>query len=121
MIGDLTSSPEPIEIKLFSPDPALLKEWAPKVADRIKKIKAVADVKDGIENTISGPAIVMNVDPVVAARVRLHAAGNRTRRQRDSARRARDDAGGGERPLLHHPRAFPRRHARDRWTRSATL
>ena len=26
------------------------------------------DVKDGIENTISGPAIVMNVDPVVAAR-----------------------------------------------------
>jgi multidrug efflux pump subunit AcrB len=28
----------------------------------------VADVKDGIENTISGSAIVMNVDPVVAAR-----------------------------------------------------
>jgi CzcA family heavy metal efflux pump len=68
MIGDLTSSPEPIEIKLFSPDPALLKQWSPKVAERIKKIKAVADVKDGIENTISGPAIVMNVDPVVAAR-----------------------------------------------------
>ncbi len=68
MIGDLTSSPEPIEIKLFSPDPALLKTWAPKIADRIKKIKAVADVKDGIENTVSGPAIIMNVDPVVAAR-----------------------------------------------------
>ena len=28
----------------------------------------MTDVKDGIENTISGPAIVMNVDPVVAAR-----------------------------------------------------
>jgi multidrug efflux pump subunit AcrB len=68
MIGDLTSSPEPIEIKLFSPDPALLKQWAPKVAAKIKAIKGVADVKDGIENTISGPAIVMNVDPVVAAR-----------------------------------------------------
>ncbi len=68
MIGDLTSSPEPIEIKLFSPDPEILKTWAPKIADRIKKIKAVADVKDGIENTVSGPAIVMNVDPVVAAR-----------------------------------------------------
>ena len=67
-IGDLTSSPEPIEIKLFSPDPALLKEWGPKIGERIKKIKAVADVKDGIENTISGPAIIMNVDPVVAAR-----------------------------------------------------
>ncbi len=68
MIGDLTSSPEPIEIKLFSADPKLLEEWAPKVAERIKKIKEVADVKDGIENTISGSAIVMNVDPVVAAR-----------------------------------------------------
>jgi CzcA family heavy metal efflux pump len=67
-IGDLTSSPEPIEIKLFSPDPELLKKWAPKVGDRIKNIKGVADVKDGIENTISGPAIVMKVDPVVAAR-----------------------------------------------------
>jgi CzcA family heavy metal efflux pump len=68
MIGDLTSSPEPIEIKLFSQDPDALKEWAPKVGDRIKTIKGVADVKNGIENTISGPAIIMNVDPVVAAR-----------------------------------------------------
>jgi CzcA family heavy metal efflux pump len=68
MIGDLTSSPEPIEIKLFSPDPELLKKWGPKVADRIKKIKEVADVKDGIENTVSGPAVIMKVDPLVAAR-----------------------------------------------------
>ncbi len=68
MIGDLTSSPEPIEIKLFSPDPELLKNGRPKIGDRIKKIKGVTDVKNGIENTISGPAIVMNVDPVVAAR-----------------------------------------------------
>ena len=68
MIGDLTSSPEPIEIKLFSADPKLLEEWAPKVADRIAKIKEVTDVKNGIDNTISGSAIVMNVDPVTAAR-----------------------------------------------------
>jgi CzcA family heavy metal efflux pump len=68
MIGDLTSSPEPIEIKLFSPDPAVLAEWGPKIADKIKKLKYVADVKDGIENTISGSAVVMNVNPVLAAR-----------------------------------------------------
>ncbi len=68
MIGDLTSSPEPMEIKLFSQDPAVLKQWGPKIAEKIKKIKGVVDVKDGIENTISGSAIVMNVDPVVAAR-----------------------------------------------------
>ncbi len=69
MIGDLTSSPEPIEIKLFSENPALLRQWGPKVGDAIKKVSFVKDVKDGIENTISGPALVMHVDPVVAARV----------------------------------------------------
>jgi CzcA family heavy metal efflux pump len=68
MIGDLTSSPEPIEVKLFSQDPVLLKTWATKLGEKLKKTKNIADVKDGIENTISGPAIVMNVDPVVAAR-----------------------------------------------------
>jgi CzcA family heavy metal efflux pump len=68
MIGDLTSSPEPMEIKLFSPDPDLLKTWGPKIADNVKKIKGVVDLKDGIENTISGTAITMSVDPVVAAR-----------------------------------------------------
>jgi CzcA family heavy metal efflux pump len=68
MIGDLTSSPEPVEIKLFSPDQPLLSEWAPKVAEAIKKIKGVVDVLDGIENTISGPAMTFKVDPAAAAR-----------------------------------------------------
>jgi CzcA family heavy metal efflux pump len=68
MIGDLSNSPEPIEIKLFSQDPALLKKWAAKVGDQIKKIPTVKDVKNGIENTVSGSAVVMRVDPVLAAR-----------------------------------------------------
>jgi CzcA family heavy metal efflux pump len=68
MIGDLSNSPEPIEIKLFSQNPDLLRQWGPKVGDRIKKIQYVKDVKNGIENTISGSAIVMSVDPIVAAR-----------------------------------------------------
>ena len=68
MIGDLTSSPEPIEIKLFSENPELLKEWAPKVGTAIKAIPGVTDVKNGIENTISGPAIAFNVDQPTAAR-----------------------------------------------------
>jgi CzcA family heavy metal efflux pump len=68
MIGDLTGSPEPMEIKLFSQDPALLKTWAPKVAAKVKKIEGVDEVKDGIENTVSGPALVMTVDPGVASR-----------------------------------------------------
>jgi CzcA family heavy metal efflux pump len=68
MIGDLTSSPNPIEIKLFSENLDLLKVWAPKVADAIKTIAGVTDVKNGIEDTISGPAILFNIDQSVAAR-----------------------------------------------------
>jgi CzcA family heavy metal efflux pump len=68
MIGDLTSAPEPIQIKLFSPDAAVLQQWAPKVADAIHKIPGVVDILNGIDNTISGPATTFQIDPSVAAR-----------------------------------------------------
>jgi multidrug efflux pump subunit AcrB len=68
MIGDLTGAPEPIQIKIFSQDADLLREWAPKVAESIQKIPGVVDVLNGIDNTISGPAISFQVDPTVAAR-----------------------------------------------------
>jgi CzcA family heavy metal efflux pump len=67
-IGDLTGSPEPIRIKLFSENLALLQQWAPKVAEAIKTIPSVKDVKNGIEDTISGPATTFNIDQGVAAR-----------------------------------------------------
>jgi multidrug efflux pump subunit AcrB len=68
MIGDLSNAPEPVQIKLFSPDAELLRTWAPKVASEIRKIDGVVDVLDGIENTISGPAIEFQIDPQLAAR-----------------------------------------------------
>jgi multidrug efflux pump subunit AcrB len=68
MIGDLSNAPEPIAIRLFSQDPDTLRQWAPQVADSLKKIPGVVDVLDGIDNTISGPAIVFKVNPVAAAR-----------------------------------------------------
>jgi CzcA family heavy metal efflux pump len=68
MIGDLTSAPEPVVIKLFCPDPAVLREWAPRVGDAIKKVKGVVEVLNGIDNTISGPATLFQVDPAMAAR-----------------------------------------------------
>ena len=68
MIGDLSNAPEPVQIKLFSPDARLLQQWAPKVGDAIRKVPGVVDVLNGIENTISGPATVFHVDPTVAAR-----------------------------------------------------
>ena len=68
-INDLSNAPEPIQIKLFSPDQALLGQLAPKVGDAISKIDGVVDVENGIDNTISGPATDFKVDPVVAARL----------------------------------------------------
>jgi CzcA family heavy metal efflux pump len=68
MIGDLTSAPEPVVIKLFSQDADLLHAWAPQIAGAIKKIPGVVDVLDGVENTISGPARVFSVDPAATAR-----------------------------------------------------
>ena len=68
MIGDLTSQPEPIVIKLFSQDPKLLANTAPRVAGAIQKVHGVVDVLDGIENTISGPATTFQINPAVAAR-----------------------------------------------------
>jgi CzcA family heavy metal efflux pump len=68
MIGDLTSAPEPVVIRLFSPDGKLLNETSPKVGDAISKIHGVVDVLNGVENTISGPAVTYQVNPTVAAR-----------------------------------------------------
>jgi multidrug efflux pump subunit AcrB len=68
MINDLTGEPQPVEIKLFSQDATTLEAWAPKVADAISKDKGVVDVLNGIDNTISGPAVMFQVDPSIAAR-----------------------------------------------------
>ncbi|HXO38109.1 MAG TPA: efflux RND transporter permease subunit, partial [Candidatus Acidoferrum sp.] len=68
MIGDLTGAPQPLVIKLFSEDPKLLEEQAPRVADAIGKIQGVVDLKNGIENTMSGPAAEFRVNPTVAAK-----------------------------------------------------
>ncbi len=68
MIGDLTSQPEPVVIKLFSQDGQLLNETAPRVADAIGKVHGVVDILDGVQNTISGPAVTFQVNSAVAAR-----------------------------------------------------
>jgi len=69
MIGDLSNAPEPIQIKIFADDPALLAELGPRVGDAISKIGGVVDVQNGIDNTISGPATNFQVDPSVASRL----------------------------------------------------
>src|SRR5438270_615827 len=79
MIGDLTGEPQPVVIKLFSEDPKLLEQQAPHVAAAIEDIGKrtvngntvhgpVVDVRDGIEDTTSGPAAEFRVNPTVAAK-----------------------------------------------------
>jgi len=73
MIGDLTGAPQPIVVKLFSPDANLLASWAPKVADALSGItvnekKPVVDIQNGIDNTTSGPALVFAVNPQAASK-----------------------------------------------------
>jgi CzcA family heavy metal efflux pump len=69
MIGDLSNSPEPIQIKLFSNDQNLLLTLGPRVQQAIAKIPGVVDTQNGVENTISGPATNFQIDPVVAGRL----------------------------------------------------
>jgi multidrug efflux pump subunit AcrB len=66
-IGDLSNAPEPIQIKLFDPDPALLQNVAPRVATEIAKVDGVVDIENGIDNTLSGPATNFLVNPQRAA------------------------------------------------------
>jgi CzcA family heavy metal efflux pump len=69
MIGDLSNAPEPIQIKVFSSNPALLADLGPRIGEAIGKIGGVVDIQNGIDNTISGPATNFQIDPSVAGRM----------------------------------------------------
>ena len=60
LIGDLTAVPQPIEIELFSDDGGLLMKLGPQVAEAIRKISGVVDVKDGI--VLAGDALDIRVN-----------------------------------------------------------
>lgn len=65
VIGDLTSVPQPIEIKLFSDNPDELQATATKVVAQINRISGVVDTRDGINP--AGDALDIQVDRVKAA------------------------------------------------------
>ena len=69
LIGDLTWSPEPIEVKLFSTDAAFLQKKAPEIEAQLKKIKGVVDSKDGL--VYAGPSIRLRVRHAEAQRYGL--------------------------------------------------
>jgi CzcA family heavy metal efflux pump len=69
VIGDLQLTPDPVEIKLFSPDLKWLEATAPRVEAQIKQIPGVVDTFDGLTET--GPSISLRVRAADAARFGL--------------------------------------------------
>lgn len=56
MLGDLISTKQPISIKIFGDDQAVLQKYAEKITDIVSSTRGTADVFDGI--TIAGPNII---------------------------------------------------------------
>ena len=71
LIGDLTSEPQPVEIKLFSEDANALHQKAAEIEKVIKEIPGIVDTFDGL--AVSGPAITFKVDPQRAAQLGVNA------------------------------------------------
>jgi CzcA family heavy metal efflux pump len=72
LIGDLIWAPQPIEVKIFSTDVAFLKRKAPEVADRLRRIRGVVDVLDGL--IYAGPSLSLRVRHADAERLGFSAA-----------------------------------------------
>jgi CzcA family heavy metal efflux pump len=70
LIGDLTWSPNPIEIKIFTSDTDKLRRLAGQIAATIETIPGVVDVNDGL--VVAGPSLSFRVRPSEAARVGLN-------------------------------------------------
>lgn len=65
LIGDLTSSPSPILIRLYCQDTELLHSKAGEVEDAIQQIPGIVDTNSGV--VTSGPSVTFNVNPDKAA------------------------------------------------------
>jgi CzcA family heavy metal efflux pump len=64
LIGDLTAVPQPIEVKLYSNDTALLASTGEKVMAAITQVRGVTEAKSGV--VIAGDGLDIAVDPVRA-------------------------------------------------------
>ncbi|WP_212006127.1 efflux RND transporter permease subunit [Chitinophaga sp. HK235] len=65
MLGDLMTSVQPVEVKIFGSDPQALQVLSRQVAAVVKDVKGTADVFDGI--VIAGPGINITLNTVALA------------------------------------------------------
>ncbi|MGH9662843.1 MAG: efflux RND transporter permease subunit, partial [Bryobacteraceae bacterium] len=66
LVGDLVSSPEPVEIKIFNQNDAVYKRVAQEITDWLPKIRGVVDVTN--RTVVIGPSVNFRVDPQKAER-----------------------------------------------------
>jgi len=72
LLGDLEGAPQPIEVKIFGPDPRTLRTLAREAAGRIQDVEGLVDFFDGDEGCT--PQLGLRVDPAQAGRQGLSAA-----------------------------------------------
>jgi len=65
MLGDLMTSVQPVEVKIFGNDPARLRALSKQAAEIVSSVKGTADVFNGI--VIAGPSISIEPDMVMLA------------------------------------------------------
>jgi multidrug efflux pump subunit AcrB len=66
LIGDLSGTPEPVEVKVFGAEEGASADTARRVAEELRKIPGMVDVFDGI--VLSNPEQAILVDEIAAAR-----------------------------------------------------
>ncbi len=66
MIGDLEGTPEPVEVKIFGDNMAVLEQAANEIGPKIEKIPGIVDFK-GLQK--GNPEIVYHIEPGAAGRV----------------------------------------------------
>lgn len=71
IIGDLSGSPSPIEVKLFGENQDVLGETAQRLAAKMEKLPGFVDVQSGVVE--AGPELVARVDAAKAGRAGLTA------------------------------------------------
>jgi len=79
LLGDLIGRPEPIEIKIFGDDRAVLEDLAIRAQGLLSKVKGIADLKNGI--IVEGPSISIIPDEARLAQFHLSPADLQTQLQ----------------------------------------
>ncbi len=120
MIGDLTSAPQPVVIKLFSEDPELLRHWAPLEASTIRKDSRCGRCRKWNREHHERHRCCIQRRSGGRRPSGLHASGSRVGCERDAAGRARHHSNRPERKVIYDPRSVPalrapdaRKHAKD--------